>query len=115
MEGLKNKQEQPAVNYQNGVGGSLGCDMMKTPPYTSLNFGQAIAALKEGRKVKRAGWGGHWFLSIAPRVTETLPDMYQRGYNFQTLIVAVLKDNGGCAPAQPYQADMLAEDWEIVF
>ncbi|MNL70839.1 hypothetical protein D3C87_1958970 [compost metagenome] len=28
------------------------------------------------------------------------------------MIVAVLKDNGGCVPAQAYQTDMLAEDWD---
>lgn len=30
------------------------------------------------------------------------------------LIIAVLKDSDGIAPAQPYQADILAEDWEII-
>ena len=30
------------------------------------------------------------------------------------MIVAKLKDGGGYAPAQPYQADLLADDWELL-
>ncbi|MGQ7102407.1 Thoeris anti-defense Tad2 family protein [Escherichia sp. SP-MK] len=30
------------------------------------------------------------------------------------MIFAVLKDNGGVAPAQPYQADILANDWMVI-
>lgn len=30
------------------------------------------------------------------------------------MIVAKLKDGGGFVPAQPYQADLLAADWEVV-
>lgn len=80
-----------------------------------MNFGQAIEKLKEGKKVKRKAWGGYWWLSKNPIAHEDLGNDYNRSYRFQNdLIVAVLKDNGGCAPAQPYQADILAEDWEVV-
>lgn len=72
-----------------------------------MNFGEAIEALKIGKKVKRKVWGGYWFLAENPIVVE--------GKEHNTpLIVAVLKDNGGCAPGQAYQADILAEDWEVV-
>ncbi|SHL17431.1 hypothetical protein SAMN05443507_1525 [Alicyclobacillus tolerans] len=30
------------------------------------------------------------------------------------MIVAYLRDGAGYAPAQPYQQDLLADDWEIV-
>jgi len=86
-----------------------------TPPLKNLDFGQAIYFLKQGKKVKRAIWGGYWFLSKNATFSENLEDNYVRGFSFNNgLIVAVLKDMGGCAAAQPYQADILAEDWEIV-
>ena len=79
-----------------------------------MNFGQAIEALKNGEVVKRKSWGGYWFLAENPYSVQELEDGYRRSFSFDNgLIVAVLKDNGGCAPAQPYQADILAEDWEV--
>lgn len=79
-----------------------------------MNFGQALEALKQGKKVARSNWGGYWFLSDYPELRESL-EGYIRSYYFKNgLIVAVLKDGGGLAPAQPYQADLLAEDWVLV-
>lgn len=80
-----------------------------------MNFGEAIEAMKQGKFVKRANWGGHWFLSKNPSASEQMDDGYTRSYGFQNdLIVSVLKDGGGCAPAQPYQGDILADDWEVL-
>lgn len=80
-----------------------------------LNFGQALQFLKEGAKVKRANWRGYWFMSKEVDCHETLSDGYVKGFKFMKgLIVAVLADNGGVAPAQPYQSDLLAEDWGVV-
>lgn len=77
-------------------------------PAKGLNFGQAIEVLKRGGKVKRKGWGGYWYIQDV-----TLHDMYPDTERIQNLIVASLKD-GSYAPAQAYQGDLLAEDWEIV-
>jgi len=82
-----------------------------------LTFGEAVAALKEDKKVKRAIWDGYWFM--APKNTSFSFDRNNEGYigsfAFNSgIVVAVLKDGGGCAPAQPYQSDWLAEDWQIV-
>ena len=80
-----------------------------------LSFSEALEQLKAGKHIKRSKWGGYWFLSNNAEVTEILPDGYERGYSFNNgLIVAVLKDGGGCAPAMPYQQDLLATDWEVV-
>ncbi|ETE93221.1 MULTISPECIES: MW1434 family type I TA system toxin [Bacillus cereus group] len=79
-----------------------------------MNFGQALEALKQGKKVTRSIWGGYWFLSKNPEVKEELNAGYVRGFQTHDMIFAVLKDNGGVAPAQAYQADMLAEDWVIL-
>ena len=78
-----------------------------------MDFGEALQALKEGKKVKRSIWGGYWYLAndvdaMHKEVNETV------GFDMKSMIVAVLRDNGGTAPAQPYQSDILAEDWEIV-
>jgi hypothetical protein len=80
-----------------------------------MNFGQALEALKEGKRVKRAHWGGYWFFAKNPKAKQENPDGYHTSFGFiNGLIVAVLKDGGGCAPATPYQEDLLAEDWSIV-
>jgi hypothetical protein len=81
----------------------------------SCDFGYALNCLKNGKKIKRAHWGGYWFLSKDPVARQKLDNGYEESFAFKNgLIVAVLKDNGGCAPAQAYQEDMLAEDWEVV-
>jgi hypothetical protein len=64
-----------------------------------MNFGQALEALQAGLAVKRSIWKGYWFMSTIMG---------------SPLIVAKVRDNGGFAGAQPYQADMLATDWELV-
>lgn len=82
-----------------------------------MNFGEALQALKDGEKIKRSIWGGYWYLAKKSKLL-TLPidenrTFYENDYTVD-IIVAVLKDDAGVAPAQPYQSDLLAEDWEIV-
>lgn len=93
-----------------------------------MNFGQAVELLKAGKKVKRKHWGGYWFMQNMASLTlmatpEEIERMTAEGVdgplstkvNFATvLIMAKMKDDAGYAPAQPYQADILAEDWEEV-
>lgn len=72
-----------------------------------MDFGKAIESLKEGKKVARKDWGGYWSIEKI---------VFKKKVNHSVhaeIIMATLKD-GGYAPAQPYQADILAEDWEIV-
>lgn len=74
-----------------------------------MTFGTALEALKEGKKIKRMGWLGYWQISSMVYM-EDLSDW------MGTLIVA--RSVGGNpdvnAPAQLYQMDMLAEDWEVI-
>lgn len=79
-----------------------------------MNFSQALEALKQGKKVKRAVWGGYWFIKKNVAVDIIPGDSMDSVGVIREMIVAKLKDNGGYAPATPYQADILAEDWEIV-
>lgn len=76
-------------------------NMYTTVVEDNLSFGDAMNALRTGKKVTRSIWGGYWQI-INP---------FTQGEDW---IVAVLKDNKGLAPAQPYQSDMLANDWMIV-
>ena len=68
-----------------------------------MDFGDAIKAIRNGHRVKREDWGGFWSLP------NDEPQVNNKPMN--KMIVAVLKDGGGCAPASPYMADMLADDW----
>lgn len=78
-----------------------------------MNFGEALQALKEGKKVTRSIWEGYWQLAISPIVTYKETNGLSSS-NLNNMILAFLRDNQGIAPAQPYQSDLLAEDWMIV-
>lgn len=107
----------------------------------TLTFGQALAALLEGKKLARIGWNGR-------KLGKTAFVVYQKAYpsgipiNANTsealgipektmcafepyLMLAVKLDEGDerrgennceylCRPWTPDQRDQLAEDWEIV-
>lgn len=76
-----------------------------------MNFGEAIEALKAGKRVARAGWNGKGMFIYLVEGTE-VPVSQLRG--------AALEHVGHSRP--PYgtdqkisdHIDMLAEDWEIV-
>jgi len=69
-------------------------------PKTNLTFGQAIVAMKQGKKIARSLWGGYWTLEEIEEVTNST-------------IVATLR-SGNRTVATAYQEDILAEDWEVV-
>lgn len=89
-----------------------------------MNFGQAIEALKMGKKVTRRGWNGkRMFLWLKPAGT------IKAEWCKDPLLKALVTDNGGEIPALgticmltaskevlsgwlASQSDMLAEDWE---
>lgn len=72
----------------------------------AMNFGQAIEALKQGKKVARAGWNGkgmHLELQRPDAHSKmTLPYIYM--YTAQ----------GDNVPWLASQTDMLSEDWVTV-
>lgn len=72
----------------------------------SLDFGTALAALKEGKSVTRAGWNGKGMF-----LTLQVPDensKMKRPYIFIT------PDADHVVPWVASQADMLAIDWSIL-
>ncbi len=72
----------------------------------TMNFGQAIEALKQGKKVARAGWNGknmHLELQRPDAHSKmTLPYIYM--YTAQ----------GDNVPWLASQTDILSEDWTVV-
>lgn len=94
---------------------------MITPIETALTFGQAIEALKQGKKVARAGWNGKgMFLFLVPGSTfkvnrAPLLGIYPEGteVNYCSHIDMKTADDK-VVPWLTSQTDVLAEDWDIV-
>lgn len=80
-----------------------------------MNFGQALEALKEGKKVARKGWNGKGIYIELQRPDEhskmTQPYIY-------IVTTGLVTDNEaapkGIVPWLASQTDMLADDWNIV-
>lgn len=86
-----------------------------------MNFGQAIEALKEGKRVARAGWNGKgMFLFLVPGSNfivnrEPLLSIMGEGAQITYRPHIDMKDaEGKVVPWLASQTDMLAEDWHIV-
>jgi hypothetical protein len=97
-----------------------------------LNFGEAVQALKEGKRVSRAGWNGKgmWLVLIVPGaggedsilVERVDPEGHfgtERGCEPTELridpVIAMRTAQGTLQPGWlASQADMLADDWGIV-
>ena len=86
-----------------------------------MNFGNAIEALKEGKRVARAGWNGKgMFLFLVPGSNfivnrEPLLSIIGEGAQITYRPHIDMKDaEGKVVPWLASQTDMLAEDWQIV-
>jgi len=86
-----------------------------------MNFGDAIAALKAGKRVARAGWNGKgMFLFLVNGSTftvnrEPLLSILGEGTQVQYHAHIDMKTaQGYVVPWLASQADMLSEDWELV-
>ena len=86
-----------------------------------MDFGQALTALKAGKKVARSGWNGKgMFLFLVPGSQfavnrPPLNTIYPEG----TIIdyhahIDMKTAQGYIVPWLASQSDVLAEDWEIV-
>jgi Protein of unknown function (DUF2829) len=72
----------------------------------AMNFGEAIADLKAGKKVARSGWNGRgmWLALQVPDANSKMgfPYIYMKSVD------------GRLFPWNPNQLDMLSDDWEVV-
>jgi hypothetical protein len=75
-----------------------------------MNFGQALEALKEGKRVIREGWNGKgmWLLLQRPDINSkmTLPYIY-----IEYPVGNIAYPHGSRVPWLASQTDMLSEDW----
>jgi hypothetical protein len=86
-----------------------------------MNFGQAIEALKAGKRVSRSGWNGkNMFLFLVQGSTfkvnrAPLNQFYEEGteVNYHAHIDMKTAD-GTIVPWLASQTDVLAEDWGII-
>lgn len=80
-----------------------------------MNFGKALDALKEGKKVARKGWNGKGIF-----IELQVPDEFSKmTHSYIFIDTTGLQTNNPDAPKNrvPWlasQTDMLAEDWEVV-
>jgi hypothetical protein len=90
---------------------------------SNLNFGQAIEALKDGKKVCRQGWNGKgMFLYYVPEnkypasrnTLNTLDGMFQDNMVPYGAYIAMKTAQDNVIPWLASQTDMLSEDWMIV-
>jgi hypothetical protein len=88
-------------------------------PTRYLDFGQAIRAAKDGKKVSRTGWNGQgMFLYIVPAATyPAITEIAKK--EFGDIVPyrsywALKTAQGDVATWHPSGSDSLAEDWEIV-
>lgn len=81
-----------------------------------MNFGQAIEALKEGKKVSRSGWNGKnmylYYVSANeyPAITEIAKQEFGEMVPYRDYI-AMKTAQGNIVPWVASQTDILAEDW----
>ena len=83
----------------------------------NLTFGQAIEALKNGKRVSRKGWNGKgMFLLYVPSEKWGIIDKIGLGIPKGNLLswIGIKTADNKFVPWLASQADMLAEDWEIV-
>ncbi len=83
----------------------------------NLTFGQAIEALKNGKRVSRKGWNGKgMFLLYVPSEKWGIIDKIGLGIPKGNLLswIGIKTADNKFVPWLASQADMLAEDWEII-
>lgn len=82
-----------------------------------MNFGEAIQALKEGKMVQRTGWNGkgmHIYLEDG-RTMKIGAGVFKGQTRTIDPVICMFTAHGTHQPGWlASQADMLAEDWQIV-
>ena len=79
-----------------------------------MNFGKALEALKEGKKVARKGWNGKgmFLFLVFPEKIITNADVEIHSAHESIAMRTV--DSSIVVGWLASQTDMLAEDWEII-
>lgn len=87
-------------------------------PIDGMNFGLAIEAMKKGKKCRRAGWNGkNQHIELASAISYTSPEgtiVNAEHAAIGNKAIAFCGTSGVQMGWLASQADMLADDWEIV-
>lgn len=88
---------------------------------TGLDFGAALNAVKQGYRIKRAGWNGaDMFVYYVPAASYPAQTDVAKAYFGEGALVpyraylALKTAQGDVATWAPSGSDALAEDWEIL-
>ena len=83
-------------------------------PITAMSFGHAIAALKAGERVARAGWNGKgmWLKLVEPH-EYNMTGFHMLGY-VKLPFIAMRTADASIVPWLASQTDMLVDDWQVV-
>ena len=85
-----------------------------------MDFGEAIKALKEGKKVVRKGWNGkgmYLYLITGQELQNVLKYGYGEYENEPTVVSSIAMKTAQNTIVVGWlasQTDMLAEDWQII-
>lgn len=83
-----------------------------------MDFGKAIQELKQGKKLQRKGWNGkNQYIELATHISYINANsevVNAEHYNIGNKAIAFVGTSGVQLGWLASQADMLAEDWQIV-
>lgn len=83
-----------------------------------MNFGEALEALKQGKKVQRNGWNGkNQYIELATNISYVNSNNEIINVNHDAMgnkAIAFIGTSGVQLGWLASQADMLSEDWKIV-
>lgn len=84
-----------------------------------MNFGEALERLKEGMKIQREGWNGKGqFVELGSHVSYIRPNGKPLNANHEAIGNKVLIFHGTSGVQVGWlasQADILAEDWRVIY
>lgn len=114
------EQEGYKVRYQDGYESWSPKAVFEEAyrPIDGMNFGLAIEAMKKGKKCRRAGWNGkNQHIELASAISYTSPEGVIVNAEHDAIgnkAIAFCGTSGIQMGWLASQADMLADDWEIV-
>ena len=83
-----------------------------------MNFGEAIIAMRKGKKLQRKGWNGkEQYIELAKNISylNTAGEIINCNHeNIGNCAIAFVGTSGVQMGWLASQADMLADDWQIV-
>lgn len=87
-----------------------------------MHFGEALEALKNDESVSREGWYDGMWVALSPGFTLTSDRVFAKpiqnqigdGVGLFRPYLMMRTANDEYVPWQPSQADILAEDWQVV-